>query len=48
MADTLSQDSDLLARPSYLPRVTRHDGRAIEEALAGPSLFDVGVNSTAR
>jgi hypothetical protein len=43
MAETLSQDSDLLARPSYLPRVTRHDGRAIEEALAGPSLFDVGV-----
>jgi hypothetical protein len=43
MAETLTQDSDLLAQPSYLPRVTRRDGRAIEEALAGPTLFDVGV-----
>ena len=26
-----------------MPRVTRRDGRAIEEALAGPTLFDSGV-----
>jgi len=27
----------------YLPRVTIHDSRAIEQALAGPSLFDPGL-----
>jgi len=43
MAATLSQAPDLFAQPTYLPRVTRRDGRAIEEALAGPTLFDSGV-----
>lgn len=43
MADTLSRASDLFCRPTYMPRVTRRDGRAIEEALAGPTLFDSGV-----
>jgi hypothetical protein len=44
MAETLSRASDpLFARPTYMPRVTRRDGRAIEEALAGPTLFDSGV-----
>ena len=27
----------------YLPRITRRDGRAIESALAGPSLYEAGV-----
>ncbi len=35
--------SDLFPAPAYLPRVGRHDGRAIEEALAGATLFDPGV-----
>ena len=39
----LPQRPDFLEQPTFLPRVTRHDGRAIEEALAGPSLFDRGV-----
>lgn len=44
MAETLSRALDpLFARPTYVPRVTRRDGRAIEEALAGPTLFDSGV-----
>lgn len=34
---------DFLTSPSFLPRVTRHDGRAIDDALAGPTLFDQGV-----
>lgn len=34
---------DLLSEPRYLPRITRHDARAIEDALAGPTLFDPGV-----
>lgn len=32
-----------LREPSYLPRVTRHGGRALEEALAPSTLFDQGV-----
>jgi hypothetical protein len=43
MAETLSRASDLFSRPTFLPRATRRDGRAIEEALAGPTLFDPGV-----
>lgn len=43
MSSTLPQRPDFLDGPTFLPRVTRHDGRAIEEALAGPSLFDRGV-----
>lgn len=37
------QSADLFPAPAYLPRVTRHDGRAIEQALAGATLFDPGV-----
>ncbi|MBA3808935.1 MAG: hypothetical protein H0X28_11185 [Solirubrobacterales bacterium] len=43
MAETLPRASDLFSQPTYLPRVTRRDGRAIEDALAGPTLFDSGV-----
>jgi hypothetical protein len=43
MTETLALRPDLLSEPRYLPRVTSHDGRAIEDALAGPTLFDPGV-----
>lgn len=43
MSQTLQQRPAFLDEPAYLPRVTRHDGRAIEEALADPTLFDRGV-----
>jgi hypothetical protein len=43
MALKLPEKPDFLAEPSYLPRVTQHDGRAIEAALSGPTLFDRGV-----
>ena len=47
MSETLQQPPAFLTQPTYLPRVTRHDGRAIEEALAGPTLFDRGVKLSA-
>lgn len=43
MTETLPQAPDPVARPTYLPRVTNRDHRAIEDALAGPTLFDSGV-----
>ena len=43
MPETLSQPSDPITRPTYLPRVTKRDHRAIEDALAGATLFDAGV-----
>jgi hypothetical protein len=43
MIETIGQASDPFSQPTYLPRITRRDGRAIEEALAGPTLFDPGV-----
>jgi hypothetical protein len=43
MMETLEQASDPFPRPTYLPRITRRDGRAVEEALAGPTLCDAGV-----
>ncbi|MGH2742676.1 MAG: hypothetical protein ACRDN8_09365 [Thermoleophilaceae bacterium] len=43
MSQTLQQRPAFLDEVGYLPRVMRHDGRAIEEALAGPTLFDRGV-----
>jgi hypothetical protein len=43
MSPSLVSSSDLFPAPAYLPRVGRHDGRAIEEALAGATLFDPGV-----
>jgi hypothetical protein len=42
MSATIEDTPDFLAEPSYLPRISRHDGRAIEEALAA-TLFDSGV-----
>jgi hypothetical protein len=43
MSPSLVSSSDLFPAPAYLPRVGRHDARAIEEALAGATLFDPGV-----
>ncbi len=43
MVGTTEKETELFPQPTYLPRVTRYDGRAIEDALAGPSLFDRGV-----
>jgi hypothetical protein len=43
MNDTLRDAADLFPHGTYLPRVTRRDGRAIEEALAAPTLFDAGL-----
>lgn len=34
---------DLLASPRYLPRLTENDAKPLERALAGPTLFDDGV-----
>jgi hypothetical protein len=34
---------DFLRAPSFLPRISRHAGRAVEEALAPSTLFDQGV-----
>lgn len=42
MTESLDATPDFLSEPTFLPRVTQHDGRAIEEALAA-SLFDKGV-----
>ncbi|MBK5219308.1 MAG: hypothetical protein JJE35_05940 [Thermoleophilia bacterium] len=42
MTETLDATPDFLSEPTFLPRVTQHDGRAIEEALAA-TLFDKGV-----
>jgi hypothetical protein len=39
---TLDGTPDFLAEPTFMLRVTQHDGRAIEEALAA-TLFDSGV-----
>jgi hypothetical protein len=43
MTETLPTRPAFLDLPTFLPRVSRHDGRAIEQALAGPTLFDRGV-----
>lgn len=42
MTETLDSPPDFLSEPTFLPRVTQHDGRAIEEAHAA-TLFDNGV-----
>ncbi len=42
MAETLDTAPDFLSELTFMPRITRHDGRAIEEALAA-TLFDNGV-----
>lgn len=42
MTQTLEAPPDFLSEPTFLPRVSQHDGRAIEEALAA-TLFDSGV-----
>lgn len=43
MSEMLSLAPDPVARPTYLPRVTNRDHRAVEDALAGATLFDPGV-----
>ncbi len=43
MSDTLPTQAAFLADPAFLPRVSQHDGKAIEQALAGRTLFDRGV-----
>jgi hypothetical protein len=43
MTETLPARPAFLDLPTFLPRVTQRDGRAIEQALAGPTLFDRGV-----
>jgi hypothetical protein len=43
MTDTLPTRPAFLDLPTFLPRVSQHDGRAIEQALAGATLFDRGV-----
>jgi hypothetical protein len=43
MTRRLADHTDFISQPTYLPRITVRDGRAIEEALAGPTLFDRGV-----
>lgn len=42
MTESLNPTPDFLSEPTFMPRVTQHDGRAIEEALAA-TLFDQGV-----
>ena len=42
MTESLNPTPDFLSKPTFMPRVTQHDGRAIEEALAA-TLFDQGV-----
>src|SRR4051812_36651027 len=34
----------MLGQPEYLPRVGTHDGRAIEQAMMGPTLLDPGAS----
>lgn len=41
--DSLKTVPGFLREASYLPRVTRHAGRVLEEALAPSTLFDQGV-----
>lgn len=39
---TIEDVPDFLLEPTFLPRITQHDGRAVEDALAA-TLFDPGV-----
>lgn len=43
MSSTIPEPSAPLSQLTYLPRVGTYDHRAIEEALAGPTMFDRGV-----
>ena len=43
MSETIPVDPEVIDRPAYFPRLGRYDGRAIEEALAGASLFEPGI-----
>lgn len=43
MTETLAEPPDLLADAAYFPRITKHDNRAIEDAMASDTLFDPGV-----
>jgi hypothetical protein len=42
MRETIDEPKDFLREPTFLPRITRSDGHAVEEALAS-NLFDSGV-----
>jgi hypothetical protein len=42
VSETIENAPDFLLEPTFLPRITQHDGRAIEDALAA-TLFDSGV-----
>lgn len=44
MADVLTEHLPMKATPTFLPRITRNDGRSIEQAIASPNLFDPGVS----
>jgi hypothetical protein len=44
MSDKLTNRPKFLNESAFLARITQHDGRAIEDALAGPTLFDPGVS----
>lgn len=43
MSDNLNPEPRFLAEQSFLTRISQYDGRAIEDALAPPTLFDDGV-----
>src|SRR3990170_143159 len=43
MSDKLQNEPSFLDESAFLVRITQHDGRAIEDALAGPTLFEPGV-----
>lgn len=43
MSDKLTNSPQFLDESTFLVRISQHDGRVIEEALAGPTLFDRGV-----
>lgn len=40
---TIAPGSEVFAEPTYLPRIGNYDSRAVEQALAGATLFEPGV-----
>jgi hypothetical protein len=42
LTENLEKSPNFLREPTFLPRITQHDGRAVEDALAA-TLFDSGV-----
>ncbi len=43
MSDSVAERPLFLDESTFLTRITRQDGRAIEDALGGPTLFEEGV-----